>query len=169
MSFTPLFTYKVLKLQFIFLKVEECFTPLFTYKVLKPQHRHYKYDVCFTPLFTYKVLKLLCFPFVFSLSFTPLFTYKVLKPIFYQTKVRLCFTPLFTYKVLKPQIQFQGYHRTYTYWHMCKHLIVLYITQSRCKIAILLSLICYNATVFIKNIHFLALELLIKHIKFYQH
>ena len=34
--FTPLFTYKVLKLAVLYLRHIPCFTPLFTYKVLKP-------------------------------------------------------------------------------------------------------------------------------------
>ena len=35
-GFTPLFTYKVLKLSEGFYETSKSFTPLFTYKVLKP-------------------------------------------------------------------------------------------------------------------------------------
>ena len=37
MSFTPLFTYKVLKRERVGVGKTASFTPLFTYKVLKPQ------------------------------------------------------------------------------------------------------------------------------------
>ena len=99
------------------------FTPLFTYKVLKPKSERVQLEVGFTPLFTYKVLKpsvslpisvALLYTFIYlqgsqtkrewircRTGFTPLFTYKVLKPTYVATNDNVCFTPLFTYKVLK--------------------------------------------------------------------
>ena len=122
-GFTPLQTYKVLKLYLTFLKCVYCFTPLQTYKVLKPISGNSKpvsqfytftnlqgSQTCsmgnrkrcsFTPLQTYKVLK----RFItqsFNLScFTPLQTYKVLKRYSLLIGRPTSFTPLQTYKVLK--------------------------------------------------------------------
>ena len=56
-SFTPLQTYKVLKLYAHIDAAVLCFTPLQTYKVLKLQQRNLSPEFCFTPLQTYKVLK----------------------------------------------------------------------------------------------------------------
>ena len=56
--FTPLFTYKVLKLFLNSTAISCSFTPLFTYKVLKPTRLYAVVAPRFTPLFTYKVLKL---------------------------------------------------------------------------------------------------------------
>ena len=58
-----------------------CFTPLFTYKVLKLASYRRSIEAGFTPLFTYKVLKHSSEIDRLLSSFTPLFTYKVLKPI----------------------------------------------------------------------------------------
>ena len=55
--FTPLQTYKVLKLCRCFSGRFGGFTPLQTYKVLKPAAGTSRMDSCFTPLQTYKVLK----------------------------------------------------------------------------------------------------------------
>ena len=55
------------------------FTPLFTYKVLKLYLIDFHSLLSFTPLFTYKVLKLYKYMHLDNIGFTPLFTYKVLK------------------------------------------------------------------------------------------
>ena len=80
-SFTPLQTYKVLKLPSVSPPITKRFTPLQTYKVLKPIAKPYFRRICFTPLQTYKVLKLhLVYNQLYN-CFTPLQTYKVLKPL----------------------------------------------------------------------------------------
>ena len=59
LCFTPLQTYKVLKLNILFHCKIEGFTPLQTYKVLKQRIQQQVSLYGFTPLQTYKVLKLL--------------------------------------------------------------------------------------------------------------
>ena len=140
------------------------FTPLFTYKVLKQYRPTLRVRIGFTPLFTYKVLKPTVFRFYQRLRFTPLFTYKVLKPAEVTAMGTFCFTPLFTYKVLKPQIFFQGHHRTYN--------ILAYVQAfslyQRKTFSMLANLICNNAIVIVKNIYFFTISFVI-HTEFYQH
>ena len=92
------------------------FTPLFTYKVLKLLCISIACGSCFTPLFTYKVLKLCGYVADGGEGFTPLFTYKVLKQSYFED-----FTLLVSHLYLltrfsnEMNLNIKGYHVSHLY------------------------------------------------------
>ena len=126
MGFTPLQTYKVLKLRRQTQLPDVSFTPLQTYKVLKPKEVH---EFIQAVLHHYKLTR-----FSNALeetigSIKVLHHYKLTR--FSNSKKRTIrieqsFTPLQTYKVLKPQMRLSP---SQTYWLICVSYLVMYKTH----------------------------------------